>query len=210
VVVTHRRRGDRAAGRGRDAGQSLVEFAFVFPLFVMLIFAVIEFTFVFSAMIGISYATRDAALLAAEAGGVAGADCAILQAVDRAVSAPASDDRIDSVTIYRANANGDEMSGMANTWTRGSSSTCADGSTVPYVRTSNGYPETSRCNYVNGCGSDPQGYTHPVLDTIGVRVTYTHRWVTPLGGFPGPGFRGMGGSGFVLTQSNSMRMEPVL
>ncbi len=34
--------------------------------------------------------------------------------------------------------------------------------------------------------------------------------MTPLGGFGGNGFGGQGGSGFTLTQSNSMRMEPVL
>ena len=34
--------------------------------------------------------------------------------------------------------------------------------------------------------------------------------MTPLGGLGGNGFGGQGGSGFTLTQSNSMRMEPIL
>jgi Flp pilus assembly protein TadG len=210
VLHLNRPRGARPGPHRADGGQTLVEFAFVVPLFLLLVFAVIEFTFVFSAMLGISYASRDAALLAAEAGNAPGADCVIIKAVDKAVSAPASDDRIDSVVIYRADQNGVEMSGVANRWTRGSSTSCADGTTIPYSRQTNGYPETSRCNYLAGDVSGGCESGHPGLDTIGVRITYTHEWVTPLGGFPGPGFGGQGGGGFTLTQSNSMRMEPVL
>ena len=99
-------------------------------------FALIEFAFVFSGMLGISYATRDAALIAAEAGsGLAGsdkaADCAIIQTVDRAVSAPADDNRIQSITIYKANQSGVEISGVSNVWTRGGSTACPDGTTDP-------------------------------------------------------------------------------
>jgi Flp pilus assembly protein TadG len=191
--------------RRRETGQTLVEFALVFPLFLVMIFALIEFTFVFSGMLGISFATRDAALVAAEAGNASGADCVAIQAVDRAVGAPASDDRIQTVTIYRADRNGVEVAGESNTWARGGSTTCPNGSTVPYTRQTNGYPETGRCNVLNGCGA-----SRPGLDTIGVRVTYLHAWVTPLAGLSGPGFGGQGGSGFSLSQSNSMRMEPVL
>jgi Flp pilus assembly protein TadG len=174
-------------------------------MFLLLLFAVIEFAFVFSGLLGISYATRDAALLAAEAGNAVGADCAVIKAVDRAVTAPADDGRIQSVNIYRADQNGVEMPGEVNTWTRGGSTNCGDGTSVPYVRQTNGYPETSRCNVIAGCG-----VANPGLDTIGVRVVYIHQWITPLGGFPGPGFSGQGGTGFSLTQSNAMRMEPIL
>jgi Flp pilus assembly protein TadG len=191
--------------RGGSRGQALVEFALIFPLFLLLLFSIIEFAFVFSAMLGLSYATRDAALLAAEAGNALGADCVIIKSVDQAVSPPAADDRIQAVTIYRADQNGSEMAGVSNTWTRGGSTSCGDGTTIPYVRQTNGYAETSRCNILSGCGGG-----QPSVDTIGVRVTYTHAWVTPLGGFPGPGFGGQGGSGFSLSQSNAMRMEPIL
>ncbi len=198
-------RGVRSDGERRNAGQTLVEFALVFPIFLLLTFAIIEFAFVFSAMLGISFATRDAALLAAEAGNATGADCVIIKTVDQAVGPPANDNAIQSVVIYRATQSGVEMSGVENTWTRGSSTACPDGTTIPYTRQTNGYPETSRCNVLAGCGSGHDG-----LDTIGVRVNYVHRWVTPLGGFGGSGFGGQGGSGFDLTQSNSMRMEPIL
>ncbi len=203
-------RGARSGSHRDGAGQTLVEFALVFPIFLLLVFAVIEFAFVFSGMLGISYATRDAALLAAEAGSNIGADCVILQAVDKAVGPPADDNRITSVVIYKADRNGVEVTGVSNTWRRTGSYTTPDGScTVPYTRQTNGYPEgfsggvPVRCNWLGGCDGRP-------LDTIGVRVEYSHQWVTPLGGFGANGFGGQGGSGFELTQSNSMRMEPIL
>jgi hypothetical protein len=189
-----------------------VEFALVFPLFLLLLLSVIEFAFVFSAMLGLAYATRDGALVAAEAGSTEGADCIILKTVEKDVGAPANKNQIQAVVIFRADKNGADT-GSSNTWTRGGTFTCPDNSTVPYTppRTF-GYPEGpptlggvgGRCNFLNGCGGTRE------LDTIGVRVTYVHRWVTPLGTFGGGGFGGQGGSGFTLTQSNSMRMEPVL
>jgi hypothetical protein len=197
------------AHNGRTcSGQTLVEFAMVFPLFLLLTFAVIEFAFVFSGMLGISYATRDAALIAAEAGSATGADCVILQKVLEDVTAPGSPSRVTSIVIYRADQNGEEVPGISNTWTRTGSTACDNGS-IPYTQQTNGYPEEARCNVLLGCATDAAG-THDGLDTIGVRVSYVHQWVTPLAGLGGNGFGGQGGSGFTLTQSNSMRMEPVL
>ncbi len=132
----------RRPPRSRSSGQTLVEFALVFPLFLLLLFAVIEFAFVFSAMLGISYATRDAALIAAEAGNQTGADCVILQTVEKAVTAPADDNRIQSVVIYRADQNGVEMSRRLEHLDPRRVVHRADGScTVPYTRTTTGYPE---------------------------------------------------------------------
>jgi len=135
----------------------------------------------------------------------------VVKIIDNAVSAPADDNRIGTVTIYRADQNGVAIAGEASTYTRGGTTTCAlpDGTsmTVPYTPSGpQGYPPSSRCNYLSGCIL----LNRSALDTIGVRVTYTHQWITPLGGFPGPGFGGQGGTGFTLTQSNAMRMEPVL
>ena len=220
MSLIQRRRGVPTANEGTDAGQTLVEFALVFPIFLLLVLSIIEFAFVFSGVLGISYATRDAALMAAEAGsGLAGsdhaADCVIIKAVDQAVSAPADDNRIKEIVIYKAKQNGEEEPGISNTWTRkldGTTTDCPDGTPIPYVRTTNSYPEgvdasnvPYRCNWLGGCGLTPaERALHP-LATIGVRVVYDHQWVTPLGGFGG-----LGGSGFTLTQSNSMRMEPIL
>ena len=194
-------RGGPSPSRG-IAGQSLVEFGLVFPIFVTMLMGIIEFAFVFNALLGVNFASRDAALAGAEAGDGLGADCVILKAVDDAIGAPTADDRIASVEIYKANANGVQV-GASTIYTRGGSRTCAfiDGTTSvqPYTLATDGYTETSRCNILAGCVS---GGT---VDNIGVRITYTHSWVTPL-----QNFIGGGNGGLTFDRSSVMRMEPVL
>ena len=73
----------------------------------------IEFAFVFNALLSIGHATRDAALVAAEAGNAAEADCLILQQVEADVSAPADKGRIQQVVIYRSDQNGGGLPGSA-------------------------------------------------------------------------------------------------
>jgi Flp pilus assembly protein TadG len=191
--------------RDRHGGQSLVEFALVFPLFITMIMGLIEFGFVFNALLSVNYAARDAALAAAEAGNGSGSDCVILASVEAAVGAPTSDERILEVEIYRADADGD-MVGSPTVFERADSITCTfiDGSTSvqPYRLAANGYPELSRCNYLGGCvDSDP----NDSVDIVGVRITYQHVWVTPLHNFIGGG-----AGGLVFDRSSVMRMEPVL
>ena len=81
-------------------GQALVEFALVFPLFLMLTFFLVEFAFVFSALLGVNYASRNGALTAAEAGDDPLADCVILDAVEQSIGAPGDRSKITTVTIY--------------------------------------------------------------------------------------------------------------
>ena len=180
-----------------------MEFALVFPILVTMIMGILEFTFVFNAVLSIGHATRDAALVAAEAGNANGADCVILQQVENDVDAPADRTRITQVVIYRADQNGDVIGGQQNVYAREDSMTCPmpDGTslTVPYSAVSETYVDTTRCNTLAGCGG---GRT---LDTIGVRVSYEHTWVTPLANLIS-----LDGDGATVEQSNAMRMEPVL
>jgi Flp pilus assembly protein TadG len=186
-------------------GQSLTEFALVFPIFVTLVMGLIEFAFVFNAMLSVNYSARDAALAAAEAGDTLGADCVILSSIESAIGSPTSDDRIQLVEIYKTTPNG-TMSGSATAYTRTGSTACTfiDGTTsaVPYTRVQNGYPEGSRCNILAGC--DPL-VVNGTVDNVGVRVTYTHQWVTPLRNFIGGG-----PGGITFDRASIMRMEPVL
>jgi Flp pilus assembly protein TadG len=196
--------------RERSRGQTLVEFALVFPIFVTMVMGMIEFSFVFNALLSVGHATRDAALIAAEAGNAASADCVTLETIERDVTVPADLTRIQEVSIYRSDRNGAVMA--ENLYTRTgvttpgpSATTCVlpDGSslTVPYRATSYAYPYGTRCNIASGC---PDNATRP-LDTIGVRIAYRHTWVTPLANLVT-----LGGTGVTLTQANAMRMEPVL
>jgi Flp pilus assembly protein TadG len=201
-----------------------VEFSLVIPLFLVLLMAVIEFAFLMNGQLAINYATRDAALIAAEAGN-AGldaqsddlADCVILQKIQQDVTAPANTSNISQVQIYWTNASGQPLDTSGAVTTFGSSTQAVDkyvpGSTtctypdsttitVPFAETTKTYQSSTRCNAILSTGCQAG---HTGLDTIGVLVTYNDTWKTPL-----HNLIGLMGSGWTLTQSNQMRMEPVL
>lgn len=203
------------------SGQSLVEFSLVFPVFLVIFLAVIEFGFVLNAQLSINFATRDAALIAAEAGNAVGADCVILAKVDQDVTAPANVSQIQTVKIFWTNSVGDPLdtsgnvttqgaaSQAVNSYTRGGSTTCTfvDGSTKTVSYTLVGtarYPDVNRCNDLHGSSSGCLT-GHVSLDTVAVQVTYLDTWRTPLHNLIGPL-----GNGWTLGQTNEMRMEPVL
>jgi Flp pilus assembly protein TadG len=180
----------------------MVEFALVFPLFLVLTLFLVEFAFVFSALLGVNYASRNGALTAAEAGNDPLADCYILNAVENSVGAPGDKAKITTVTIYESTQSGKTRS-QSLTYTRGGTTTCTKGlttMTAPYSSPTGTYTFDQRCNFLKGCTD--LGATE--IDTIGVEITYAHTWITPLRNF------GLTGSGATLIQQNVMRMEPVL
>jgi hypothetical protein len=188
ALPLRRRRNERARG------QSLAEFALVFPFFMVILFGVIEFAFVLNASLSVEFATRDAALAAAEAGTTPGADCSILKVVEASIGAPADKNAINNVTIYKSDPNGNPL-GPKNVYSRGGGSVCPG---MPYKVVSLGYLEKDRCNVLATavCGG---------VDTIGVEVSYVYAWKTPLARL-----LPMTGPGYTLVTNNAMRMEPVL
>ncbi len=198
-----RRSATPGAARVQMRGQSLVEFSLVLPLFLTILLAIIEFGFAFNSVLAVNFASRNAALMAAEGGDAQGTDCLVLRAVENDVTAPADRTRIGSVEIFRADRNGDRVGDPTVYARSGGSTTCeyAGGVTVtvPYALIADGYSEEDRCNTLAGCAD---GRT---LDLVGVEITYTHAWVTPLRNFIGgnPG-------GFTFDRSNATRMEPIL
>jgi Flp pilus assembly protein TadG len=202
-ALPRRRSAAPGATRARARGQSLVEFSLVLPLFLTILLAIIEFGFAFNSVLAVNFASRNAALTAAEGGDAEGTDCLVLRAIENDIAAPADRSRIGRVEIFRADKNGDRL-GDPTIYTRSGGSTTCDYAggvtvTVPYTLTADGYAESDRCNTLAGCEG---GRT---LDQVGVKITYTHVWVTPLRNFVGgnPG-------GFTFDRSNATRMEPVL
>lgn len=194
-------------GRVPQRGQTLVEFAMVFPIFMFLLLAIIEFGLVFNALLSINFATRDASLIAAEAGNASQADCVILKKVLDSVGAPASNTRITEIRIYKANKNG-TSTGAENRYVPGGSMPCRDltgaAFTLAWSRSGAlGYPATDRCNILAGCAPAVPGSTE--VDTIGVRATYDYDWATPIGSLLNFAF-----ARYDMVSSNIMRMEPVL
>ena len=186
--------------RREDRGQAIVEFALVLPLLLLLIVGIAEFSFVWNSRNTILFASRDGSMLAAEGGSVAGTDCQVLDRIERDVVSPSRSIRIQEVTIYWSDRNGDQIGSNANIYDRVGSMTCAFGGStrnLPYTLTSAGYPETSRCDVLAGCGG-----SHTSVDTVGVAITYQHFWVTS--------FLRIGGPSVTFTEGTATRVEPQL
>lgn len=187
---------------GSTTGQALVEFVLVFPILFILILAIIEFGFTMNAWVSVDFATRDAALAAAEAGNADSGDCSILRALDGSMTTPAKNHAMTEIRIFKADTNGNAL-GPVNVYDRNGTTSCplADGtaSSVAYHLVSESYDEASRCNELRGCN------VQTTVDTIGVQITYAYSWSTPLH-YLMPTL----GPGYTMVKSNAMRMEPVL
>ena len=184
-----------------EAGQAIVEFALLFPVLILLVLGIMEFSLVLNSRNTVLFASRDGSMLAAEGGNIDGTDCLVLRRIDSDIVSPSSTLRVQQVTIYWSDLNGDQIGSNQNIYARTGSTSCdyPDGSTVtvPYTLTTAGYPESARCSTLAGCGG-----SHTTVDTIGVRVTYQHFWATSFARF--------GGSSVTFTETTILRAEPQL
>jgi Flp pilus assembly protein TadG len=165
--------------RSDEGGQAFVEFALLLPLVMLLVVGLMEFGMFLNSRNAVEFASRDGSMLAAEGGNAIGTDCVVLDKVERDIVSPARNIRIQTVTIFWSDKNGDQIGSNANIYTRSGTTTCNYGGgtslTVPYTLTTGLYLEGARCDVLAGCGG-----SHPGLDTVGVKVTYQHRWITTL------------------------------
>lgn len=212
MPVAHPLNGEACVRRRRDEGQSLAEFSLILPLFMVMLMGLIEFSLAFNANLGVNQASQNGALLASQAGNSIGADCLILERIERDVTAPADRARIREVQIQRTNPSGSVMLGR-NRYDRGGSTSCLliDGRTitVPYQRVEQSYAEAQRCNVIAGCPMmvPPRS----TVDTVGVQIEYRYAWMTPLGSLlPFIGGEGPSGPGYTFQKRNVFRLEPVL
>lgn len=177
-----------SVGRTDGSGQSLVEFALTLPIFVLLMMGVLEFGFLYNNILTVQYAARQGVSAAAQAGGVDGADCSILKAVERALTAPIDKSRVTSVKIYKSDANGDPIVGAINEYVRVGTLDCPGSETEPYSLVgSEGYAQADRHD------SLAEG-----LDVVGVRIGYLYAGITPIGS----------GRTWPVSDGASLRMEP--
>jgi hypothetical protein len=179
----------RSSMRARRArGQSLVEFALVFPLFSFLLMGVIEYGFVYNNILTIQYASRQGVSAAAQIGGEDGADCGILKAVEAALQPPIDRTRVTAIEIYESDANGEPKPGRVNRYIRGGALDCPGTATQPYTLSgSEGYPQVDRKDSL-AAG----------LEVVGVHVSYLYRPLTPIAL----------GYTWNLTDGATLRMEP--
>jgi Flp pilus assembly protein TadG len=162
-----------------EGGQAVTEFALLLPTIMLVIVGLMEFAMFLNSRNSVEFASRDASVIAAEGGNTPGTDCIVLDKVERDIVSPARNIRITQISVYWSDRNGDQIGSNANIYSRTGSTTCSFGGattmTVPYTLVTPGYVEGVRCDVLAGCGG-----SHPGLDTVGVRVTYQHRWVTSI------------------------------
>jgi hypothetical protein len=199
----------RADHRTGARGQSLVEFSVSVPVFVMLLFGMLEFGFAFNHNMTLEYATREGARTgAALASGTTTVPCArvvgvtpgvddrIIAAVQRVLTSPGSPvdaSRVSMIRIYRAiktNNTGNEDPGFVNVWVPGVGQT-VDGVPLKFSETSVGWTCSTRDN-----GATP--------DSIGVSVTYSYHLISPLGIFLGM----TGTATFQMSDRTVMALNP--
>lgn len=172
----------------KDDGAALVEFAVVSLLLFTILFGIIEFGLAFRDWLSVTSATREGARVASAAGNDPDADCAILNAATGpllAVNADTAD--TFRLFIYEATDTGDFST--ANPYQEyepaGDSPLNPVNCNATWDRVSNSYPPANR------------GVTFDDLDTIGVRIDFTHEWVTNFFPFDGD-----------WTDDAVMRIEP--
>ncbi len=186
------RRLARSRGRRRiprQRGQGLVEFALFVPLFLLLLFTMLDFGFALYTNLTIDYASREGARVgAALAAGNSLNPCAeidnhVIAAVQRVLQSAGITVRLDNsdatksgvnwIRIYNATAypdgSGYTVGGNYNQWTYSAGGgPTVDGTALDFVGP--GTPSWNACSRSNG--SNP--------DKIGVAINYRYTWTTPL------------------------------
>lgn len=188
------------AGRAHPRGQSLVEFAMILPLLLLLILGAIEFGFAFNHHLTLEYATREGARVGSSlvnGGGPLGCntgagesplafdvDNRIIAAVERVLASsgsPVELDQIGEIRIYDADSAGDQIGAQANVWTyTPGAGPIVDGTPLDFSPpATDAWPACSRTN------------VQPA-DSIGVSLSYSYQLRTPFLNLAGIGSLPMG------------------
>jgi Flp pilus assembly protein TadG len=199
--------------RDREAGQGVIEFAMLVPVFMLLLLGMLEFGFLFDHQLTLSYASREGARVgsALATGGTAGCSQAVDQnivaSVERVLVSAGSPIKgrisdVSTITIFKSQNDGTPVAGTINTWSYNTGGTAAitTGSlpapAVQYFSLTSS-STWQACNRSNG---------NPA-DSIGVGLTYTYRAVTPLAGIMGF-FGGGGWSSLPIRDKTVMTLNP--
>ena len=206
VVIAKGRRSRALSHPFRSAGQTIVEFAFVFPVFVVVFFGIVEFALITASIGGFNFAARDGARLGSIVGrSDPNADSRIITDILNHVQGLVMA-KPQTIYIFRANPNDSSLPNE-----------CLGTDTVSNgVITQNPYPLSDLKNClqdqytVNANGTTTQTVsnwppssrndTEANADYLGVQVDYQYTYVT--------GFVGSFGSALKLSTLSVQRIEP--
>ena len=174
--------------RDNEGGATLIEASLVMPIMLLIMIATLELGLAFKDFLTVSYATREGSRIGALAGNDLDADCDIVHGVLDIIGGASNMDKFQGLQIFAADPDtGNRILAKTNTWKYVGSDPydCENDWTI-----TENWPAHTR-NVVFGTSSE--------LDIIGVRIAYTHDWIT---GFPP--FRGT----FTVDEQTITRMEP--
>jgi Flp pilus assembly protein TadG len=196
----------------------MVEFALVVPVFMLLLLGMLEFGFLLNHNMTIAYASREGARAGAamadgsvkdsQCGGTtltaANVDPLIIAAVERVLSSPGSMVKIAQVTevrIFKPTSTGADPGTADNIWKyRVASSANPAVPCVSPTQYLNFYQFSATWNASSRViGANP--------DSIGVKISYTYDFTTPLGGIL-KFFTGHGIANLPMTDTTIMALEP--
>ena len=197
----------------RERGQSLVEFSLVVPVLTLILFGTLEFGLAFNHDLTVEYATREGARTGSALGNGGSANCSggtdlylidaqTVAAVQRILKSPGSPVNLADVSeirLYRADSAGNQIGTSANVWhyTPGAGpdiDVSAGVEKLDFSVVSTGW---TVCSRVDG----------PNPDSIGVSISYTYRFSTPLGAI----MQMIGGSNLTslaITDKTVMALNP--
>ena len=197
----------------REGGQSLVEFAMIVTVAMLMHLGMVEFGFIFDHHLSLEYATREGARVGAalaNGGGQVGCgtgqspnaatvDQQVIAAVQRVVASPGSpivESRISQIRIFKSDSSGDPSGSSYNTWIyQAAGGPVVDGRALDFKQSgSSGYAACSRDN-----GATP--------DSIGVSIAYTYQMVTPIAAVMGF-FGGAGATSIPIADKTVMALNP--
>lgn len=209
-----------AAGHDSERGQGLVEFAYIVPVFMLILLAILEFGFMFNHHLTLEYATREGARAGAAMadGTVKDAECGlgpltgakvdplIIAAVQRVLESPGSLiklSEIQEVTIYEMPFSAGPPTGAENVWEYlpgGGSNPdvpcLSPAQKLNFYESSHGWDATSAARET---GASP--------DSIGVSISYNYTFQTPLAGIIRLLFGNSWGT-IQMTDATIMALEP--
>ena len=177
----------------RDKGANLVEFAIVMPIILLVVIGILEVGVAFRDLLTVSNAAKEGVRVVAAMGDDPMSDCTVLTKTSAALGSSISLGNLVTIEIFKADAAGDPTPGFVNVYTLpvgADPADCTEWSPNPVNVGSLAWSPLDR-KVKTGPGVD--------LDIAGVRVTYTHNWIT--------GFPPFSGS-FVVDEATVSRLEP--
>jgi hypothetical protein len=171
----------------REAGATIVEFAIVMPLLLLLMIGIMEVGVAFYDYLTIERATLEGVRTASFTGRALDADC---QTVNTIVAALPGGflDRVQQIEIYHADANGNQLIGQTNTWQYNGGADPFDCALSWAVLET--WPSVGRQTVA--------GPSAP-LDIVGVRIRMPRNWISNFPPFTG---------GYTVDESSILRLEP--